>query len=197
MLLIAFGDEKLNWLLIHNTLCRPFFTAQEEEEHIPWCLWHQVWSPAHAEAEPGKTADKEDEGTKEEERTACRHGDCCHGDCCHRDGCHRGVNLAKETQSRWVTEQVPVDSHIMVMRLLLVEDASCRVLRGYFDLTCLSVFFLLYKPGKLWKVHLWRPILVRMSCKYCICSYWCSIAINILLGPYCICSLVSVCGGSG
>lgn len=46
-----------------------FYTtsAQEEEEHFPWCLWHQVWPCAHAETGSVQAADTEDEGSKEEE----------------------------------------------------------------------------------------------------------------------------------
>merc|ERR1712071_574022 len=106
----------------------------------------------------GKTADTEDEGVEEEERT----------ECCHREGFHRGVNVTQETQNRCVTETVPVDSDMdifKVMLLLLVENTSCRVLQVILILYVFKFFFffLLFKAGNLWKVHLCRPMLVKMS----------------------------------
>lgn len=46
-------------------------TGQEEEEHFPRCLWHQVRPGTHAEAGPVQAADAQDEGPEEEEG---RHG---------------------------------------------------------------------------------------------------------------------------
>lgn len=42
-------------------------TAQEEEEHFPWCLWYEICQSAHAEAGSVQTSHTQDEGSEEEE----------------------------------------------------------------------------------------------------------------------------------
>lgn len=42
-------------------------TGQEEEEHFPRCLWHQVRPRTHAETGSDKAAHTQDEGPEEEE----------------------------------------------------------------------------------------------------------------------------------